>query len=82
MSSSFLHVMENNALIILSLVKNADIVNFDVDDGTVITYTRNDLVNSHKDDFGNNLEEITKDKSSIENFIKMFKKQYKLKMIH
>lgn len=71
--------MENNALIILSLVKNADIVNFDVDDGTVITYTRNDLVNSHKDDFGNNLEEITKDKSSIENFIKMFKKQYKLK---
>lgn len=39
MSSSFPYVMENNALIILSLVKNADIVNFDVDDGTVITYT-------------------------------------------
>ena len=73
-SSSFPYVMKNNALIILSLVKNVDIVNFDVDDGTVITYERTDLVNSYKDDFGNNLEEITKDKSSLENFIKTNKK--------
>ena len=73
-SSSFPYVMKNNALIILSLVKNVDIVNFDVDDGTVITYERNDLVNTYKDDFGNNLEEITKDKSSLENFIKTNKK--------
>ena len=73
-TSSFQYVMKNNALIILSLVKNVDIVNFDVDDGTVITYERTDLVNSYKDDFGNNLEEITKDKSSLENFIKTNKK--------
>lgn len=73
-SSSFPYVIKNNALIILSLVKNVDIVNFDVDDGTVITYERTDLVNSYKDDFGNNLEEITKDKSSLENFIKTNKK--------
>ncbi|MBN1078407.1 DUF4825 domain-containing protein [Clostridium botulinum] len=73
-SSSFSYIMKNNALIILSLVQNADIVNFDIDDGTSITYERTDLVNAHKDDFGNNLEEITKDKSSLENFIKTNKK--------
>ena len=73
-SSSFPYVLKNNALIILSLVQNADIVNFDMDDGTIITYERTALVNAHKDDFGNNLEEITKDKSSLENFIKTNKK--------
>ncbi|MGN0144666.1 MAG: DUF4825 domain-containing protein [Clostridium sp.] len=74
MSSSFPYVMKNNALIILSLVPNADIVNLHIDDGTIITYERTDLVNGHKDDFGNNLEKITKDKSSLENFIKTNKK--------
>lgn len=73
-TSSFPYVMKNNALIILSLVENADIVNFDMDDGTIITYERTALVNAYKDDFGNNLEEITKDKSSLENFIKTNKK--------
>lgn len=69
-SSFFSDVMKNNALILLSLVKNIDTVNFHVDDGTVISYERTDLVNTYKDDFGNNLEEITKDESSLENFIK------------
>lgn len=70
-SSSFADIMKNNALILLSLVKNADIVNFNVDEGVVvITYQRVDLVNSHKEDFGNNLEKITQDKSALENFIK------------
>ena len=73
-TSSFPYVMKNNALIILSLVQNVDIVNFDMDDGTIITYERTDLVNDYKDYFGNNLEEITKDKSSLENFIKTNKK--------
>ncbi|WP_297636484.1 DUF4825 domain-containing protein [uncultured Clostridium sp.] len=73
-SSSFPDIMKNNALILLSLVKNADIVNFNVDEGIVITYERADLVNAHKDDFGNNLEEITQDKSALENFIKTNKK--------
>ncbi|MGG7142679.1 DUF4825 domain-containing protein [Clostridium nigeriense] len=73
-TSSFSYVMKNNALIILSLIQNADIVNFDISDGTSITYERTALVNTHKDDFGNNLEEITKDKSSLENFIKTNKK--------
>ncbi|WLF68928.1 DUF4825 domain-containing protein [Clostridium septicum] len=73
-TSSFPYVMKNNALIILFLVQNVDIVNFDMDDGTIITYERTDLVNDYKDYFGNNLEEITKDKSSLENFIKTNKK--------
>ena len=41
-----------------------------MDDGTIITYERTALVNEYKDEFGNNLEEITKDKSSLEQFIK------------
>lgn len=73
-SSSFPYIMKNNALILLSLVQNADIVNFNIADITTITYERTALVNAHKDDFGNNLEEITKDKSSLENFIKTNKK--------
>lgn len=73
-TSSFPYVMKNNALIILSLVQNLDIVNFDMDDGTIITYERTALINTHKYDFGNDLEDITKDKSSLENFIKTNKK--------
>ena len=69
-SSSFQYVIKNNALILLSLVKNVDIINFNIDDGSTITYKRTDLVNANKDDFGNNLEEIIKDKSSLESFIK------------
>ena len=74
LSSSFTNVMKNNALILLSLVKNADIVNFDMGDGNTIIYEKTALVNDYKDDFGNNLEEITKDKYSLENFIKTNKK--------
>lgn len=69
-SSSLSQIMKNNALILLSLVKNVDIVNFNIDDGTIITYEGTDLINDNKDAFGNDLKEITKDKSSLENFIK------------
>lgn len=74
LSSSFPYVMKTNALIIFSLVQNADIVNFNIADENIITYERTSLVNEHKDDFGNNLEKITNDKSSLENFIKTNKK--------
>ena len=69
-SLSFQNVIKKNALIIFSLVNNVDIINFNIDDGSTITYNRTDLINAHKDEFGNNLEEITKDKSTLESFIK------------
>ena len=57
-------------MILLSLVKNADIINFNFENGTCITYKRDELVDAHKNECGVNLEKITKDKSSLENFIK------------
>ena len=63
--------MKKNAMIIFSLVKNVDIVNFSiVENGTTITYEKDKLVNPYKAEYGENLENITKDKLSLEKFIK------------
>lgn len=63
-------VMLKNALITLSLIKNAEIINFNMDDGTIVTYEKSKLIDEYKNDFGDNLEEIIKDEPSLENFIK------------
>ena len=63
-------VIRKNAMIILSLSKNAEIVNFKFDDGTTISYDKSDLINAYKSTCGDNLEKITKDSLSLENFIK------------
>lgn len=66
----FSETIKKNAMILLSLVKNADIINFNFENGSGITYKRDELVDAHKNECGVNLEKITKDKSSLENFIK------------
>ena len=66
----FSEAIKKNAMILLSLVKNVDIINFNFDNGTSVTYKRGELVDAHKNEYGVNLEKITKDKSSLENFIK------------
>ncbi|XTR38664.1 DUF4825 domain-containing protein [Paraclostridium tenue] len=66
----FSEAIKKNAMILLSLVKNADIINFNFENGTDITYKRDELVDAYKNDYGVNLEKITNDKSSLENFIK------------
>lgn len=63
-------VMIKNAMIILSLSKNTEIVDFNISDGTTITYKKSELIDSYKDSYGDNLEKITQDKLSLENFIK------------
>lgn len=63
-------IVKKNAMIIFSLVKNADIINFNFDDNTTITYKRDKLLDDYKNEYGINLEKITKDKSSLENFLK------------
>ena len=68
--SPFKDVIKNNAMIIISLVENVDIVNFNIDDSITITYERNTLIDSYKDDYGNNLEEISKNSFALEEFIK------------
>ena len=66
----FSEAIKKNAMILLSLVKNIDIINFNFDNGTSVTYKRDDLVDAHKNEYRVNLEKITQDKSSLENFIK------------
>lgn len=70
LSMTFSEVMIKNAMIILSLSKNAEIVNLSISDGTTITYNKSELVDAYKDSYGDNLEKITQDKLSLENFIK------------
>lgn len=62
--------MKKNAMIIFSLIKNIDVVKFNiVENGTTITYEKDKLVNPYKVEYGENLENITKDKSSLKKFI-------------
>lgn len=62
--------MKKNAMIIFSLIKNIDVVKFNiVENGTAITYEKDKLVNPYKVEYGENLENITKDKSSLKKFI-------------
>lgn len=69
--SSFLeNVVKSNAMIIFSLVKNVEIINFNIDDVRAITYKRNELIEDYKEDFGNNFEKITMDKAALESFVK------------
>jgi hypothetical protein len=69
-STPFPDTIKKNAMIMLSLVENADIVNFNLNDGVMITYRRDELVDAHKEEYGVNLEKIIQNKSSLESFIK------------
>ena len=67
---TFSDIMIKNSMIILSLCKNAEIVNINTSDGTTITYKKSELADSYRDSYGDNLEKITQDKSSLEKFLK------------
>ena len=61
-------VLQGNSMIILSLVTNAEIVNFNIGDQETITFDRTTL----SDNYGNDLESISEDVSSLQNFIKTY----------
>ena len=65
----FSDVMIKNAMVIFSLTSNVDTINFEIDDGSTITYKKDELVESYGYKYGNNLEKITEDKTSLENFL-------------
>lgn len=67
---SFPSVLKKNASILLSLLNSAEEINFIIDEDTIITYEKNDLINENTQRYGEHLEKITSSPSSIENFLK------------
>ena len=61
-------VLQGNSMIILSLVTNAEIVTFNIGDQETITFDRTTL----SENYGNDLESISEDVSSLQNFIKTY----------
>ena len=49
---TFSDIMIKNSMIILSLCKNAEIVNINTSDGTTITYKKSELADSYRDSYG------------------------------
>ena len=61
-------VLQGNSMIILSLVTNAEIVTFNIGDQETITFDRTTL----SENYGNDLESISEDVSSLQNFINTY----------
>lgn len=69
-SDSLSEIFKKNAAVIFSLVKNADIINFNVDDNIVCSYKRNELSTAYKDEYGEDLENISESSLSLTDFFK------------
>lgn len=65
----FSDVMMKNSMVLFSLIKNLDIINLEIDDGSTITYKKAELVDAYGNKYGKNLEKITENKTSLENFL-------------
>ena len=61
-------ILEGNSMLILSLVTNAEIVTFNIGDQETITFDRTTL----SENYGNDLESISEDVSSLQNFINTY----------
>ncbi len=65
----FSDVMIKNTMVLFSLIKNVDIINLELDDGSTITYKKTELVDAYGDKYGKKLEKIIENKTSLENFL-------------
>lgn len=61
-------ILQSNSMIILSLVTNAEIINFNIENQETITFDRATLSKNHVD----TLDSISEDLSSLQNFIKSY----------
>lgn len=61
-------ILQSNSMMILSLVKNAEIVSFNLENQETITFDRATLSKT----YGNTLDSISEDLSSLQNFIKSY----------
>ena len=55
--------------LLFSLIKNVDIINLELDDGSTITYKKSELVDAYGDKYGKKLEKIIENKTSLESFL-------------
>ena len=65
----FSDVIIKNSMVLFSLIKNVDTINLEIDDGSTITYKKAELVDAYGNKYGKNLEKITGNKTSLENFL-------------
>ena len=61
-------ILQSNSMMILSLVKNAEIVSFNIENQETITFDRATLSKT----YGNTLDSISEDLSSLQNFMKSY----------
>ena len=65
----FSDIMIKNSMVLFSLIKNVDIINLKLDDGSTITYKKSELVDAYGKKYGKNLQKIIENKTSLENFL-------------
>ena len=61
-------ILQSNSMMILSLVKNAEIVSFNLENQETITFDRATLSKT----YGSTLDSISEDLSSLQNFMKSY----------
>lgn len=61
-------ILQSNSMMILSLVKNAEIVSFNIENQETITFDRATLSKT----YGSTLDSISEDLSSLQNFMKSY----------
>lgn len=63
-------VSKKNAMIIFALVKNVDIINFNINDSESFTYKKDEIITTYGEKYGSNLEKIIENESSLSDFLK------------
>ena len=61
-------ILQGNSMVIFSLIKNAEIINFNVEGYDIVSFDKVIL----SDKYGSNLDSISQDESSLQNFIKSY----------
>ena len=66
--ASLEQILQGNSMIIFSLIKNAEIIHFNIEGYDIVSFDKVTL----SDNFGSNLDSISKDESSLQNFINSY----------
>ena len=69
--ASLSKILQGNSMIILSLVKNVEIINFNVGDQNTMTFD----ITTLSDNYGSSLDSISDNVSSLQKFIKTYIRQ-------